>query len=73
MQYAVAAALVTRALEADDDSGLLGHVLDYAACFPQREMGVMLVADLHRALGAELFAVPNFAAWAEQIGDLLET
>ena len=71
LQYAVASALVTRAVRADDDAVLLGNILDYAACFPQREMGVMLVADLHRAIGAELFAVPQFAGWAEQVGDLL--
>ena len=71
LQYAVASALVTRAVRADGDAALLGNILDYAACFPQREMGVMLVADLHRAIGAELFAVPQFAGWAEQVGDLL--
>ena len=71
LQYAVAAALVTRALDAGGDHALLGNILDYAVNFPQREMGVMLVADLHRALGPELFAVPQFGTWAEQIGDLL--
>lgn len=70
-QYAVAAALVTRAVSADGDAGMLGHLLDYAGVFPQREMGVMLVADLHRAVGPALFAVPQFAGWAETIGDLL--
>jgi len=34
-------------------------------------MGVMLVADLHRAIGVELFSVPQFAKWSEKIGDLL--
>ena len=50
---------------------MLGHILDYAAGFKQREMGVMLVADLHRAVGQELFAVPQFADWAQRIGDIL--
>ncbi len=71
LQYAVASALVTRAMRAGGDAALLGHILDYANCFKQREMGVMLVADLHRAIGAELFAVEQFAGWAEKIGDLL--
>jgi hypothetical protein len=71
LQYAVASALVTRAVRADGDAAVLGHILDYADCFPQREMGVMLVADLHRVIGPGLFAVPQFAAWAEQVGDLL--
>ena len=71
LQYAVATALVTRAVRADGDAGTLGHILDYATAFKQREMGVMLVSDLHRATGAKLFAVPQFANWAEQIGDIL--
>ncbi len=71
LQYAVATALVTRAARAGGDAALLGHVLDYASCFKQREMGVMLVSDLHRAVGQDLFAVPQFADWAQQIGDIL--
>jgi hypothetical protein len=71
LQYAVATSLVTRAVRADGDAGMLGHILDYATAFKQREMGVMLVSDLHRATGAKLFAVPQFANWAEQIGDIL--
>ena len=71
LQYAVATALVTRVARAGGDAALLGHVLDYAGCFRQREMGVMLVSDLHRAIGQDLFAVPQFADWAQQIGDIL--
>jgi len=62
---------VTRALRASGDTAILGNIIDYANVFKQREMGVMLVADLQRALGAELFAVPQFADWAEKIGDIL--
>lgn len=40
-----------------------GHIIDYAARFPEREMGVMLVSDMHRAIGRELFAVP----WGQRI------
>ena len=71
LQYAVASALVTRAVRADGDAEMLGHILDYAGVFKHREMGVMLVADLHRAIGAKLFAVPQFSDWAETIGDIL--
>ena len=72
-QYAVACALVTRAVRADGDAATLGHLLDYATVFPQREMGVMLVADMQRALGPALFAVPQFANWAQCLGELLES
>jgi hypothetical protein len=51
LQYAVAAALVGRAIRAQDDperQRILGNILAYAGRFPQREMGVMLVSDLHR-------------------------
>ena len=73
LQYAVATSLVTRAIRAHGDAEMLGHILDYAGVFKQREMGVMLVSDLHRATGAKLFAVPQFANWAERIGDILVT
>jgi hypothetical protein len=71
LQYAVAAALVTRAVRCDGDAAILGNILSYANVFKQREMGVMLVSDLHRAIGQELFAVPQFSDWAEKIGDIL--
>lgn len=74
LQYAVAAALVGRAVRAQGDGRLarvLGPVLDYARRFPQREMGVMLVSDLHRAVGNEVFAMPQFATWAQAIADLM--
>ncbi len=71
LQYAVATALVTRAVRAGGDPALLGNILQYANCFEQREMGVMLVADLHRAIGPPLFAVPQFSEWAQRVGDIL--
>jgi MoxR-like ATPase len=74
LQYAVAAALVGRALRAKGTPEAVrtwGHVLDYAERLPTREMGVMLVADLHRSLGAPLFAVPAFKRWAERAADVL--
>jgi len=74
LQYAVAAALVGRAIRAKDESNstiILGHILRYAHCFKQREMGVMLVSDLHRAIGDPLFQVPEFNEWAKSIADVM--
>ena len=64
LQYAVAAALVGRAIRAKgsaDAAVIHGHILDYASRFPLREMGIMLVSDMHRAVGQSLFAVPQFS------------
>jgi len=74
LQYAVAAALVGRAIKAvqgEDWQTAIGHILDYARRFKAREMGVMLVADLHRAIGEHLFQVPQFDAWAGEMADIL--
>ncbi len=74
LQYGVASALVRRAVKGKDTgagSKICGNILRYAALFPQREMGVMLVTDLHRAIGKPLFAVPEFAEWANTISDLV--
>ncbi|ESQ14193.1 MAG TPA: ATPase [Chromatiaceae bacterium] len=74
LQYAVAAALVSKAIGArtgDQGQQVLGNILSYAGLFPQREMGVMLVSDLHRAIGNELFEVPAFADWANAIADVM--
>lgn len=74
LQYAVASALVARAIRAQgsaDETRILGHILDYAGRFPQREMGVMLVSDMHRAIGEKLFALPQFAKWARHVADVM--
>jgi len=74
LQYAVASALVGRAIKAQgsDQAGkVFGNILKYAGCFPQREMGVMLVSDMHRAIGNDLFEVDEFADWADSIADLI--
>ena len=74
LQYAVASALVSRALRARDAgqaAPVYDNILRYAARFPQREMGVMLVSDLHRAIGPELFAAEGFTDWADSIADLV--
>lgn len=74
LQYAVASALVARAIRAragTDAQTAYGHIISYAGAFPQREMGVMLVSDMHRAIGQELFAVPQFAQWAKAVADVM--
>lgn len=74
MQYGVAAALVRRAVQARDlpQAGVIyGNILRYARGFQQREMSVMLVSDMQRAIGKPLIAVPEFAEWAGSISDLM--
>ncbi len=74
LQYAVASALVGRAIRAKgtpDAKVIHGHILDYAARFPLREMGIMLVSDMHRAIGQALFSVPQFSGWANAVADLM--
>lgn len=74
LQYAVAAALVGRAIktsETEEANTTIGHILNYANQFPQKEMGVMLVSDLHQAIGEQLFQVPEFADWANKVADIM--
>lgn len=74
LQYAVACALVARAVRIKSNADarkIHGHILDYAARFPLREMGIMLVSDMHRAIGQNLFAVPQFSVWANAVADLM--
>lgn len=74
LQYAIASSLVARAIKANEMDTLdesIGHILNYAGSFPQREMGIMLVSDMHRAIGDPLFAVPEFEDWAEQVAEVM--
>ncbi len=74
LQYAVASALVGRAIRHKDTpraTEVHGYILDYAGRFPQREMGVMLVSDMQRAVGEEIFAVPQFSRWADLVADVM--
>jgi hypothetical protein len=74
LQYAVAAALVGRAIRARGTAQAdetYSRILEYARLFPQREMGVMMVSDMHRAIGEALFQSPAFSAWANDIADLM--
>jgi hypothetical protein len=74
LQYAVASALVGRAIRAKgtaDARQVTGHILNYARKFRQKEMGVMMVSDMHRAIGEMLFDVPEFTDWADDIAELM--
>jgi len=74
LQYAVATALVGRAIRSkdqDDAQTVHGRILSYAGKFPQKEMGVMLVTDMHRAIGEDIFSVPEFAKWSNDVADLM--
>lgn len=74
LQYAVASALVSRAVRARgtaDESKVYGNILRYADHFPTREMGVMLVSDLQRAVGERIFGLPQFAQWAKNVADVM--
>jgi len=76
LQYALASALVGRAIaaqaaDAQDSAITIGNILAYAGTFSQKEMGVMLVSDMLRAIGDEVFAVPEFSQWASSIGDIM--
>ena len=70
----MAAALVGRAIQAkaqDNAQQVMGKILAYAKKFKQKEMGVMLVSDMHRAIGEDIFAVPEFSDWANDIAELM--
>ncbi len=76
LQYALASSLVGQAVvlsEASEQGAdeKLGHILNFAQRFAQREMGVMLVSDMHRAIGRRLFSLPQFKQWANSISDVL--
>jgi hypothetical protein len=74
LQYAVASTLVGHAIrvrEQADATTVTGHILNFANHFPQREMGVMLVSDLQRAIGNDIFDIPEFANWADAIADVM--
>lgn len=75
LQYALACALVGQAIKAQSDtknsSQIHQHILEYAQGFPQKEMAVMMVSDMHRAIGQALFETEGFAPWASSVVDLM--
>ena len=72
LQYAVAAALTRRVarLPAPARAAAISHVLHYARRLPQREIGVMLVADLQRVTDEPLVNLPAFTDWVRASGGL---
>lgn len=74
LQYAVASSLVGHAIRAQgsqEAQTIQGNILDYANVFPQKEMGVMLVSDMHRAIGQDIFSLPQFAQWSNAVADVM--
>jgi len=76
LQYALASSLVGQAVQltsnhAEHVDSQLGNILNFALLFPQREMGIMLVSDMHRAIGSKMFSLPQFKDWANSISDVL--
>ena len=74
LQYAICSALVGRAISVkgkDNAQQVWGNILNFARDFPQKELGVMLVSDMQRAIGEEIFTIPEFADWAVKIADTM--
>jgi hypothetical protein len=74
LQYAICSALVGRAIsviDSDDSNRVWGNILNFAKDFPQKELGVMLVSDMQRAIGERIFEVSEFANWAEKVAEVV--
>lgn len=74
LQYAICSALVGRAIAAktqDNKAQIWGNILNFAKEFPQKELGVMLVSDMQRAIGEEVFAIEEFADWASKVAETM--
>ncbi|BBB22701.1 conserved hypothetical protein [Abyssogena phaseoliformis symbiont OG214] len=74
LQYAICAALTGRAIDVkgtDHAEKVWGNILNFAKNFPQKELGVMLVSDMQRAIGGDIFTIPEFADWANKIADVM--
>ncbi len=74
LQYALASALIGHAVRANDSAQsqqIHGHILAFAHQFPEKEMGVMLVSDMHRAIGSDLFNLPQFKPWADTVANIM--
>ena len=74
LQYAICAALVGRSISVkgqDNANKVWGNILNFASNFPQKELGVMLVSDMQRAIGEDIFSVPEFSNWATKIASVM--
>ena len=72
LEYAFATSLARHVarLGHDEQKSVLGIGLTIARRFKHREIGVMLVTDLHRVIGRPFYDVPEFTEWAAEVGDL---
>ncbi len=74
LQYAICAAIAGRAISVKDTNyaeKVWGHILNFAKNFPQKELGVMLVSDMQRGIGSDIFTIPEFTDWANKIADIM--
>jgi hypothetical protein len=59
----------------DNAQKVWGNILNFARDFPQKELGVMLVSDMQRAIGEEIFAIPEFVrvvgTWRRGVRDVM--
>jgi hypothetical protein len=70
LQYAVCAALVGRAMITKDIK-VWGNILNFAKTLKQQELGIMLVGDMARTIGDDLFEIAEFESWAEKVADII--
>jgi hypothetical protein len=74
LQYAICAALAGRAIAAKNEANaqqIWGNILNFAKDFPQPELGVMLVSDMQRGVGGDIFSIPEFTHWAGKMAKTL--
>jgi MoxR-like ATPase len=73
LEYAFATSLARHIarLSTGDRKNVLGAALNLARRFKHREIGVMLVTDLHRVHGKPFYDIPEFAEWAAEVRDLV--
>ncbi|MSQ19109.1 MAG: AAA family ATPase [Betaproteobacteria bacterium] len=73
LEYAFATSLARHVarLASSDRRGVLGRALTLARQFKHREIGVMLVTDLHRIHGRPFYDIPEFGEWAAEVQDLV--
>ena len=73
LQYALATSIVRHIarLPVAAQAEALDRALGVARRFAHREIGVMLVTDLQHAIARPLYDLPEFAAWAESVKDIV--
>ncbi len=74
LQYAICCALVGRAISVKNHANankIWGNILNFARDFPQKELGVMLVSDMQRAIGEDIFSIAEFSDWAGKVADVI--